>query len=234
MHDKLILVVGRKPEDKKIIEDFEQVNFNILVKIQNLINLFCFLKIFEGIVNMAHIYIVLIKTGNILFRNWTATVYCNDKSNFTARINFGVKSENQNIFANRKKEKTTINSLNKTIQFLKKASDEWLGHIEEKRYDFSTLNFFQIDQIVMLRKYLANFIQKTNSSNLKPNENEFKDIFDLLYGINNEIGVKLLEAANNKAFMQYQNSCSDVANDRVDQEKQVELLNELSEYGFSK
>lgn len=183
---------------------------------------------------MANIYITLIKTGNILFRNWTATVYCSDKSTFTIKINFGVKSQNQNIFAYRKKEKSTINSLNKTIRFLKKASDEWLEHINEKRDQFPTLNFFQIDQIVMLRKHLAYFIHKNNLSNLKPDKNEFKDIYDLLYGINREINNELLDMANKKAFMHHQNTYTEITDDTVDKEMQNELRHELMEYGFSR
>lgn len=91
---------------------------------------------------MGDIYLNLIKTGNVLFKNWNATIYCDQTHNITMKINFGLRNENQNIIAERKYEETSINSINKTIKFLKQCHEEWLNHVNEKRDQFSCLNFF--------------------------------------------------------------------------------------------
>ena len=91
---------------------------------------------------MGDIYLDLIKTGNVLFKNWNATIFC-DKNNInTMKVNFGLSNNNQNIIAMKKFEKSAINSINKTVKFLKDCHCEWLNHMNEKYLEFIELNFF--------------------------------------------------------------------------------------------
>ena len=151
--------------------------------------------------NMGQIYIDLIKTGNVLFKNWTATIYCDPDNKYTIRVNFGMKCENQNIFGLREREGTTINSLNKTIKFLQNSHQEWLAHINEKRDQFPCLNFFQIDQVVMLRTQMAELIRKSQNNNQqKLLRSDFKSLFDLLFNINSTASLELIGQANEYVF----------------------------------
>ena len=89
---------------------------------------------------MGDVYLNLIKNGNVLFKNWNATIYC-DKDNInTMKVNFGLSNNSQNIFAMRKYEKSTIKSINKTVKFLKDCHMEWLNHINDKYEEFNELN----------------------------------------------------------------------------------------------
>lgn len=133
----------------------------------------------------------------MLFKNWTATIYCDPKSQHTIRVNFGLNCGN--IFDRREKEVKTINSLNKTIKFLQSSYDEWLAHITQKRDQFPCLNFFQISQIVMLRTQMAKLISHENYS-------ECGGLFDLLHNINKKTSVELLQEANSYVFNLEQNS----------------------------
>ena len=103
LHDKLTLVAGREKQQQNLIRYFEDI--------------------FEGIMNMGHIYIDLLRNGNILFKNWTATMYCSKESVKTMKVNFGIDCDRQNVFAERKFELDTVSSINKTLKFLKECYD---------------------------------------------------------------------------------------------------------------
>ena len=183
---------------------------------------------------MGQIYLSLIKTGNVLFKNWTSTIYCQEDTPYTMKINFGIERENQNIFANRESEKNTLSSINKTIKFLNDSYKEWLEHVNLKRNLFPCLNFFQIDQIVMLRASLANLIHKiqTGVSNIDPDQ--YKSVFDLLYNINNSLSLGQLIEANRHAYeSEHELNLAPVEADTNDQ-REKELIEELTDLGFSK
>ena len=152
--------------------------------------------------NMGHIYLRLIKTGCVLFKNWTATIYCDPDNKYTIRVNFGLNCEN--IFGRRDKALKTINSLNKTVKFLQNSYDEWLAHITEKRDQFSCLNYFTITQNVMLRTEMAKLIK--NGYKSSDDRSEYRGLFDMLHNINKNASIELLEQANSFVFHKEQNN----------------------------
>ena len=188
LHDRLTLVVGKKEEEQELIRYFEDI--------------------FEGLIRMGEIYLNLIKCGNILFKNWNATIYCDKNSPNTININFGLKNETTKLFGNRKNEKTTINSINKTAKFLKKCYDEWIAHTNKKRDIFNELNYFTIDQIVILRTKLAEIINRRKDLALTK-----KTVIDLVYNLNNEISFELLQSAFNYALDQGFNKLKETSSD---------------------
>lgn len=170
-------------------------------------------------------YLELIRTGNILFQNWNAIIYCNESFRNTIKVNFGVKEKDQNIIALRSIEKTTINSINKTIKFLKICNTAWLSHLTEKRKRFNEFNYFRISQISKLRTQLAEFIN--DDSNVEARR--YKDLFDLLVYLNKEVDVNMLNQANKFAF---ENSQMELKTGQetveVEVDKKIEIPNELS------
>ena len=205
LNDKLTLVVGRQRQQQKVIHEFE--------------------SIFEGLINMGTIYLDLIRTGNVLFNNWTAVIYCSPSEQNTMKINFGLETDNHNIFASREAEKTTLISVNKTIKFLKSSFDEWLNHVNEKRKKYSVLNYFRIDQIVTLRTEIS----KTINNNL----GSYKNLFDLLYIINQELTVHLIDQANKSALSEKQTPAKTKSDQAAMSTEQNKLMDDLLEYGFS-
>jgi len=205
LNDKLTLVVGKQRQQQKVIHEFE--------------------SIFEGLINMGTIYLDLIRTGNVLFNNWTAVIYCSSTEYNTMKINFGLTNQNQNIFATRESEKTTLVSVNKTIKFLKSSYDEWLNHVNEKRNKYPVLNYFRIDQIVTLRTEIAKSISKNLSCH--------KNLFDLLYIINNELTVQLIDQANDSVFNDKQTSTEPKPDQVAMSTEQNRVMDDLLEFGFS-
>ncbi len=164
-------------------------------------------KILEGVITMGEIFLNLIKTGNVLFKNWSAVIYCDSTHTNTMKVNFGLKgSTSQSIIGLRKNEKTTINSLNKTIKFLDTCYKEWLKHVDEHRNSFNELNYFRIDQIVILRMKLAEFVKLVYENQTDQDDDfgevdaRFKSLFDLLFVVNRAVDVNLLNKANDFAF----------------------------------
>jgi E3 ubiquitin-protein ligase RNF213 len=180
---------------------------------------------------MGDIYLDLIKTGNVLFKNWNATIFC-DKNNInTMKVNFGLSNNSQNIIAMKKFEKIAINSINKTVKFLKDCHSEWLNHVNEKYQEFNELNFFRIDQIVCLRKEMSAFINNVNK-----NANH-QQLFDLLYNINKSLNKKLLSDANknalDKMYELTQKETSTNPQQEIEENNQ-KIIQELLDLDFSK
>ena len=140
-------------------------------------------------------YIKLLDSGNILFQNWSATIYCDEKSSNTIKVNFGMTEDNENVIGVRSREVSTVNSIGRTIKFLKKCNDGWLAHLNKKRVDFVELNHFKTRQISKLREKLAHFILQD------PEETRIdKELVDLLMSLNNQVDYKAVHLANMKAF----------------------------------
>lgn len=196
LNDKLTLVVGKEGKQQEIIKYFSDVNINkpnILINTNNL-EVFVFKKILQGVINMGSEYINLLKTGNILFQNWTTTVYCSSEARNTIKVNFGVRETNENIIGIRQAETSTISSINRTIKFLKRCNSEWLEHLNEKRKEFAEFNYYKTSQISKLRGKIAEFIRNSNVNDLD------KELADLLNYLNRDVTYKMLKAANNIAF----------------------------------
>lgn len=179
-------------------------------------------------------YINLINSGNILFQKWSALIYCQESSKNTLKVNFGVKESNQNVIGVRSSEGSTINSINRTIKFLKKCHAEWLNHLNDKRDKFVEFNHFKTNQISMLRQKLAEF--------LKPVGFETKidsELADLLVCLNAKIDYKMLKEANKKAFenpreeesANQPNELETQATEKGDQKALI--FQQLKERGFS-
>ena len=196
---------------------------------------------------MGEIYLELIKTGNVLFKNWTATIYCDEEYQNTMKVNFGLSDpdKNQSIFAIRKYEIKTVDSINKTVKFLQNCHNEWLNHLNTKRDSYNELNYFRIDQIVFLRTELALFAKNNlfkdyddDEFNMDENEYNPKVLFDLLYNINRSLTVETLSLANKYAFeLQHKNLKTKALEKEslLDEFEKSDLLKELmSDYGFSK
>lgn len=189
-------------------------------------------------INMGQLLIDLIKTGNVLFKNWTVNVYCNEDYRHTMRINFGVKC--QNIFIDRADEKSTVSSLHKTSTFLQHAYNEWLAHIDSKREEYPIFDYFQIDQLVMLRTYLAEYLKATRYSTSDVKQSDYKKIFNLTFNINSSESLDLLSEANKHAFNRqkgilFEAKPEEQATEKsVESEVQIQLRASLIDLGFNK
>ena len=125
--------------------------------------------------------------------------------------------------------------MNKTLKFLQRAYKEWLDHVNSKRDEFPSLNYFQIDQIVLLRTLIADFIRNKRQNK----DTDVQQLFDLIYDINSQTTLELLDNANSSAFNNDQEMFVAEKNDQPieyvsDTTEQSDLRKELDDLGFSR
>lgn len=175
-------------------------------------------------------YIHLLSSGNILFQNWSATIYCDERSINTIKVNFGMREDNKNVVGARSPnaEASTIDSIRCTIKFLKKCNREWSAHLNEKRVEFVELNHFKTRQISTLREKLAELVSHPNfegsSSGVVVVDQE---LIDLLMSVNKRVDYPMLCSANLKAF----ESSKKLTADRVAAEVHAEQKRTLAASG---
>jgi E3 ubiquitin-protein ligase RNF213 len=214
-------------------------------------------------ITMGQIYLDLLRTGNILFSKWTATVYCGPAEFNTIKVNFGISKENKSIVGMRKLEKSTLTSLQKTNSYLHRCYEEWVRHANEKRDQYSELNYFQINQIVHLRKIISKLIKCDFELSLREASTDgdwfiMNSLFDLLYNVNRSCTVRMLKEASAHAKKQCEQAIVEkIQNNDIDEDSEeskcqkkkeimsgssanesqikipVNVLNQLQESGFS-
>jgi hypothetical protein len=193
-----------------------------------------FSDIFEEVINLGESYLSLLETGNILFKNWTAQIYCNSEFKFTMRINFGLDGNTSGLtMADRRVEKTTINSLNKLNKFLKNCENNWLKQVNLKRENFNELNYFRVDQIALLRTEFALNVKTINEYNVTQNK-ELKptlNLVNLLHNLNPNVTIKLLSESYEYASAMIANEIPSCVKD-TDGDIDQELLEEIVDLGF--
>ena len=153
--------------------------------------------------SMGQVYLDLIRSGNILFKHWSAVIHCDKYSKNTIEVNFGIDRTKQSIRGERRCEANTVDAINKTVRFLKSCYAEWIAHVDEKRATFAELNHYRIEQVVVLRTELARFIRNSQSAvasiRYHASNATNRTLFDLLYNVNREVSVELLRQANDYA-----------------------------------
>lgn len=187
---------------------------------------------------MGEIYLNLIRIGNVLFKNWNATVYCDKNSTMTLKVNLGLADDQSSkIVGLREQESSTALSLNSTVNFLKDCYKEWLAHVNTQRDKFPELNYFRIDQIVLLRTKMAQFIRARVQNVAKCQESDLNELYDLLYVVNNQVNEEVLLNANRSVFQTELKVESVEMKEEVKEEEKseevLETLKALKEIGFS-
>lgn len=148
----------------------------------------------EGIISISNWFLNLMRTGNILFKNWNATIYSSKEHRYTIKVNFGLNEDNRNVFGERCDEKDTVNSINKTIRFLEKCHNQWMAHLNESRERISELNYYTIAEITLLRTKLAESLRETDLIH-----NDHGDLFNMLYYVNRNVDFTMLKQAHHFA-----------------------------------
>ncbi|XP_071122875.1 E3 ubiquitin-protein ligase RNF213-like [Mytilus edulis] len=111
-----------------------------------------FIMILDAVVRLGNIYTKLIADGCILFSSWNATFLCDRKRSVCVFINFGHGKEMQTL---KGMAEDVANIIPKIAEFLEDCHTKWLSYIDEKRERHYFLNYFSIDQIVILQRELV-------------------------------------------------------------------------------
>ncbi|KAL5009497.1 hypothetical protein ScPMuIL_011802, partial [Solemya velum] len=134
LQSRLMLVAGKAEKGKEDVERFTMT--------------------YDGITRLCKVYIKLLSSGCVLFKNWKATFLCDPKRPVCMFIEFGNAEEKAILKGHRGGEElcTLIPSLAK---FMEDCLQSWLEYIDRKRYEYFHLNYFTIDQLVILQQELA-------------------------------------------------------------------------------
>lgn len=114
-------------------------------------------------VRLGNIYTKLVSDGCVLFANWKATFLCDKKREVCVFINFGHGTEMQTL---KGKTSDVSSIIPKIAEFLEHCHRTWLTYITEKREQHYLLNYYTIDQIVILQQELVKMGLEQNPSNL--------------------------------------------------------------------
>lgn len=142
------------------------------VKKENIISLssmlyYNFFQILDSVVRLCKIYIKLLSSGCVLFSKFHVKFRCDAKSATCAFISFG-EAENKHTIRGKVDEENKDVSffVPKIAKFLEQCHDRWLEFIDNKRDVEYILNFFTIEQMVILQQDLVKLGSRVEVSNL--------------------------------------------------------------------
>ncbi|XP_052086034.1 E3 ubiquitin-protein ligase RNF213-like [Mytilus californianus] len=122
-----------------------------------------FTMILDSVVRLGNIYTKLVSDGCVLFANWKATFLCDKKRAVCVFINFGHGIQMQTL---KGKTNDVSSIIPKIAEFLEHCHRTWLTYITEKREQHYLLNYYTIDQIVILQQELVKMGLEQNLTDL--------------------------------------------------------------------
>ncbi|XP_035692573.1 E3 ubiquitin-protein ligase rnf213-alpha-like [Branchiostoma floridae] len=133
LQSKLMLIAGTADKGKEEVEKFVEV--------------------FNGVIRLGNVYLRLRRTGSVLFDRWTCILFCDPQKKVKARIDFGFGSS---TLAGT--EKDLVTEVTNLAKFMESCLEGWLEFVDFKRGVHPELNNFTTEQIVVLRRELANVL----------------------------------------------------------------------------
>ncbi|XP_060599995.1 E3 ubiquitin-protein ligase RNF213-like [Ruditapes philippinarum] len=114
-----------------------------------------FVMTFDGIMRLCKVYNKLCSAGCVLFHDWSVRCLC-DKSKPVALImQFGQGEDIPTIKGLRSETEDLKDLIPKLAKFMENCLMQWLQHIKDKRKQYIHLNYFTVDQLVILQKELV-------------------------------------------------------------------------------
>lgn len=94
-------------------------------------------------------------SGCVLFTNWQAKFLCDPARKACAVVRFGSGEGCTQLKGRRNEEEDITTIIPRLAKFMEVCLEEWLKYIDHKRDEYQHLNFFTIDQMVILQKELV-------------------------------------------------------------------------------
>ncbi|CAG2252472.1 RNF213 [Mytilus edulis] len=115
-----------------------------------------FMLILDSVVRLGNIYKKLVTEGCVLFSHWHVKFLCDKKTKACAFINFGFGEDRHTLKGRIDEENHDVSFIiPKLARFLEQCHEKWLDYIDQKREKYYCLNFFTIDQMVILQQELV-------------------------------------------------------------------------------
>ncbi|KAF6297909.1 hypothetical protein mRhiFer1_000154 [Rhinolophus ferrumequinum] len=128
--NKLMLMSGKKDHNSVEVEVFSEVFCNVQRLVQSFINLH--------------------SAGNMLFRTWTANVYCSPQKGVSIRMDFGL-----GLLSQLTDSMPVAQLLEALCRQMEDFLDQWQEFVAEKRAQHFYLNYYTAEQLVYLSSRLG-------------------------------------------------------------------------------
>lgn len=112
---------------------------------------------------LGKVFLQLHASGCILFKQWTFEFHCNQHAGSSVMIRMDNRSvvKGTNFPENKEESNITNSNVNEYIRkiadFMESCYEEWIEYIAEKRSIFYPLNFYTVDQMVLLQEEIAKY-----------------------------------------------------------------------------
>ncbi|XP_053396010.1 E3 ubiquitin-protein ligase rnf213-alpha-like [Mercenaria mercenaria] len=127
-----------------------------------------FTMIFDSITRLSSVYMKLCSSGCVLFKDWTARFLCYPKPDrpVCAILEFGQGDGVPQLKGRRSVKEDLKEIIPELAKFMESCLEEWLQHIKEKRKNFLHLNYYTVDQLVILQRELVKMGTESEPSHL--------------------------------------------------------------------
>ncbi|VDI41573.1 Hypothetical predicted protein [Mytilus galloprovincialis] len=150
-----------------------------------------FMEILDGAVRLGNIYAKLVEEGCVLFSQWHVKFLCDRGRLACAFIYFGYGEDRHTLKGRVDESSQDVSAIiPKIAKFLEQCHENWLRYIDEKREKYYCLNFFTIDQMVILQQELVKI-----GSNQEPSALIYPLLSAVKQGCTREDLVKAMSAA---------------------------------------
>lgn len=109
---------------------------------------------YDGITRLGKVYTKLIASGCVLFENCQAKFLCDPARSVCVFIDFGQGDQRQTLKGHHEEEDLSL-IIPKLAKFMEECLQAWMEYIERKRNEYFHLNYFSIDQLVILQRELV-------------------------------------------------------------------------------
>ncbi|XP_071137105.1 E3 ubiquitin-protein ligase rnf213-alpha-like [Mytilus edulis] len=126
-----------------------------------------FILILDSVVRLCNIYIKLLSSGCVLFSKFKVKFRCDPGSVACAFVSFGEGDVKRTIRGKTDAVNKDVSFfIPKIAKFLEQCHERWLEFIDLKREDYYILNYFSIEQMVILQQELVKIGFEGEPSNL--------------------------------------------------------------------
>ncbi|XP_060586365.1 E3 ubiquitin-protein ligase rnf213-alpha-like [Ruditapes philippinarum] len=127
-----------------------------------------FTMIFDSITRVSSVYMKLCSSGCVLFKDWTARFLCYPKPDrpVCAILEFGQGDSVPQLKGRRSEKEDLKDIIPELAKVMECCLDEWLDHIKEKRKTYLHLNYYTVDQLVILQRELVKMGIESEPSHL--------------------------------------------------------------------
>ncbi|XP_060597648.1 E3 ubiquitin-protein ligase rnf213-alpha-like, partial [Ruditapes philippinarum] len=196
-----------------------------------------FTMIFDSITRLSSVYMKLSSSGCVLFKDWRSRFFCDPRPErpVCAILEFGQGDGAPQL----KGKKTDTEGLQDIIpelaNFMETCLEEWLKYIKEKRKNHLHLNYFTVDQLVILQRELVKMGSDLEPSHLiYPLLSAVKenctpdDLLDSMTSAKEEIERGAVMEAEEERDQEEANTLTDSTED----EKKQNFVQELIQAGY--